>query len=112
VTPFGFVIQFLDAGRSRLAGLGRCVVPVRPFGDPGAVERGTPNCSSNSRLSVAGMIAPIDRKVSATPWCNRFVFSLVSSVSHSQQKYVLAKRWREWKAKYTTPTQCHTRKSC
>jgi hypothetical protein len=105
-------MQFLDAGRRGLAGLGRCrrVVRVGPFGDPVAVERGTPNCSSNSRLRVAGMIAPIDPKVSATPWCNRFVFSLVSSVSHPQQKYVLAKRWRERKA--NTPTQCHTRKSC
>ena len=66
-------MHFLDAGRRRLAGLGRCrrVVPARLFGDPGAVERGTPDCSSNSRLRVAGMIAPIDPNVSATPWCDQ-----------------------------------------
>jgi catalase len=56
------------------------------------------------------MIAPIDPNVSATPWCNRFVFSLVSSVSHPLQKYVLAKRWREWKAN-TLPRPNVTRES-
>ena len=28
------------------------------------------------------MIAPTDPKVSTTPWCNKFVFNSVSSVSH------------------------------
>ena len=56
-----------------------CAAFVKPFDDPVAVERGTPKCDWCSRLRVADMIAPIDPKVSAAPWSNRFIFSLVSS---------------------------------
>jgi AraC family transcriptional regulator len=41
------------------------------------------------------MVAPNDPKVSTTPWSNRFVFSLVSSVPQPLRKYMPAKRRRD-----------------
>jgi hypothetical protein len=68
------------ASSCRMPHLRRCrAASAEPFGDPVAVERGTPICDWCSRLRGADLIAPIDPKVSAAPWSNRFIFSLMSS---------------------------------
>jgi uncharacterized protein (DUF302 family) len=56
----------------------RCAASAEPFDDRSHRTR-----HAEMRLAFpvegAGRIAPIDPKVSATPWSNRFVFSLMSS---------------------------------